>query len=308
MALSTRYIIALQQLQGYGTKTIKSLADLSIGQDISTTKELSDFVNNCIDGKKVSRVKKKLIDEIEDAVNTADRIISKSETLGINIVSYLDDLFPKNLLSTIDEDGKPAVPIILYYKGDIKVTQHKGVAIIGTREPTPEGVQAGEYYGKLFAELGYNIVSGLAIGCDTAGHKGALSVNGGVTTSLLAHGLDTIYPEENTKLAEDIITKGGLLISEYPIGTGVNRYNLVARDRLQAALSDVIIVIQTGIKGGTLHASNTTLKAGKPLFCVYYPKLMSNEKTLGNAALVEKGAKYLQSSTAKEQIQEALHQ
>lgn len=305
MALSTNHIMTLQHLQGYGEKTVKTLADLSMNENISSLEELFSFVNSCIDGKKVARAKKKSLVDYQEAAADVEKIIKASESMGIKIISYLDADFPKNLLSTVDEEGKPAVPVILYYKGDIKAAQRKAVAIIGTREPTPEGVQAGEYYGKLFAEEGYNIVSGLAIGCDTAGHKGALN-GGGVTTSFLAHGLDTIYPEENTQLAADIVANGGLLMSEYPVGIGVNRYNLVKRDRLQAALADATIVIQTGEKGGTMHASNTTLVAGKPLFCVQFPKLMSHEKTQGNALLVEKGAKYLLSSTASSQMKEAL--
>lgn len=306
MNLPTKYIIALQQLQGYGSVTIKKILDLLKNHNIATLNELYEFINYNIDEKKIIRVKKKSYNEYEDALITANSIVEKSITNGVQIISMLDKQFPENLLSTIDEEGKLTVPIILYYKGDISVTKRKGIAIIGTREPTSEGKLAGEYYGKLFAEAGYNIISGLAIGCDTAGHKGALSIAGGLTTSFMAHGLDKVYPEENTRLAEEIVEKGGLLMSEYPIGINVNRYNLVARDRLQAALADVTIVIQTGVNGGTMHASNAALKAGKPLFCVRYPKLMEHNKTQGNAVLVNKGGVYLQSSTALSQVETAL--
>ena len=120
---------------------------------------------------------------------------------------------------------------------------------------------------------------------------------GGKTTAFLANGLDhdSIYPEENQELAEDIVAKGGLLLSEYPIRQGVNRYALVARDRLQAALSLATLVIQTGVKGGTMHAANTTLKAGKPLYAMKFKDETTNqhEKCLGNAYLVEQGAQYI---------------
>lgn len=306
MALNNRFIIALQQISGYGSKTIKALAELSKKVCIETPQELCEFVNSSISNGLVPRVKKLIdIEELSEAIQKADWILEKSEDIGIKCISYLEPDFPQNLLKTVNEEGKPDVPILLYYRGDLSITKSPAVAIIGTREPTKEGVLAGEFYGEKFASQGYNIVSGLAVGCDTAGHKGALKA-GGVTTSFLAHGLDMVYPPENTDLAQEIVDCGGLLMSEYPIGTNVNRYNLVARDRLQAALADTTIVIQTGVRGGTLHASNTTLVSGKPLFCVKFTNLSNHEKTQGNALLVSKGANYISSDSALETIANAI--
>ena len=186
--------------------------------------------------------------------------------------------------------------MLLWYRGDFSITQLPGFAVIGTREATPEGVAGGTYLASEFAKRGFNIVSGLAIGCDTCGHKGALKV-GGKTTAILANGLDhdSIYPPENQDLAEEIVKNGGLLISEYRMGTPVNRYSLVARDRLQSGLSFATLVIQTGEHGGTMHAANATLKANKPLFTVLFKdsEINNHEQCLGNALLVNKGAKYI---------------
>lgn len=315
MNITTNQIIALQQIEGCGLKTIKAFADYASTEyqkQIISNEELWVFVNECIENKVAPRCKlsKLSLDEIDSAVYTANKILEKSNDLGIKAISYLDDSYPKCLLDTIDEEGKSSIPIILYYKGDINIAKLPGIAIIGTREPTPEGIKAGTYLGKIFAEAGFNIVSGLAVGCDTSGHKGALLCEGGKTTSFLAHGLDSVYPEENKGLADEIIAKGGLLMSEYPIGTRVNRYNLVARDRLQAALSKATIVIQTGERGGTNHAANTTLKANKPLFCVKYANesLMSNERVRGNILLVQKGAKYISSKDALEVVKSSLNE
>lgn len=186
--------------------------------------------------------------------------------------------------------------MLLWYRGDLSIASLPGLAVIGTREATPEGIAGGMFLSAEFAKRGFNIVSGLAIGCDTCGHKGALKV-GGKTTAFLANGLDydSIYPDENKELAEEIVAKGGLLLSEYHIGQSVNRYSLVARDRLQAALSKATLVVQTGIKGGTMHAANTTLKAGKTLYAMKFKDEATNlhEKCLGNAFLVKQGAKYI---------------
>ena len=189
--------------------------------------------------------------------------------------------------------------MLLWYRGDLSILKLPGLAVIGTREATPEGIIGGTYISSEFAKRGFNIISGLAIGCDTCGHIGALNV-GGKTTAFLANGLDheSIYPTENQSLAEKIVDNGGLLLSEYSVSENVNRYQLVARDRLQAGLALATLVIQTGIKGGTMHAANTTLLAGKPLYVMKFKSdsVNNHEKCLGNATLVEKGAKYISGS------------
>ena len=110
---------------------------------------------------------------------------------------------------------------------------------------------------------------------------------------------ESIYPKENLTLAQDIVANGGLLLSEYPIGQSCGRYGLVSRDRLQAGLAHATIVVQTGIKGGTMHAVNATIASRKPLFVVEYRNSVDNshEKVQGNLMLVrEKGAFPLRST------------
>ena len=291
MALSSEHILTLQQLSGIGTKTIFKIAEQVI-KPIHTIEELCTFWKT-LKGKKMEAIG---VDDIIEANNSAKRIIDASARESIGLVGYYDDEFPNILRHTINEEGKPDPPLLLWYRGDLSVASLPGLAVIGTREATPEGISGGTFLSGEFAKRGFNIVSGLAIGCDTCGHKGALKA-GGKTTAFLANGLDhdSIYPEENQELAEEIVAKGGLLLSEYPIRQSVNRYALVARDRLQAALSLATLVIQTGVKGGTMHAANTTLKAGKPLFTMKFKNEATNqhEKCLGNAYLVEQGAKYI---------------
>ena len=166
----------------------------------------------------------------------------------------------------------------------------KSVAVIGTREPTTEGRTAGLFLSKAIAKQGINIVGGLALGCDTFGHEGAVEANG-MTTAFLAHGLHTIYPKENESLAQKIVESGGLLISEYPIGTEPYTPYFVERDRLQSGISDATIVVQTGIVGGTMHAVNATLMNNKPLFAIEYTSdlVMKQEKVLGNRKLISEG-------------------
>lgn len=295
MALTTEIILTLQQLEGIGNKTIFKIADQA-SSSITSIEELCAFWSK-LKGKTFSKIDS---DDLISTNKVAKRILDTAEREGVGILSYYDTDYPEILKSCTDEKGKTDAPIILYYRGNIKALSMPGIAVIGTREPTPNGIKAGEYFAGKFAEKGYNIVSGLAIGCDSTGHRGALRV-GGITTAFLANGLDwdSIYPKENLDLAKEIVAHEGLLLSEYPIGQSCGRYGLVARDRLQAGLSYGTIVVQTGERGGTMHAVNATLASKKPLFAVEYRESIdkNHEKVQGNIMLIrDKGAHPLKSS------------
>lgn len=291
MELSKDIILTLKQLQGVGNKTIFKIVQ-QVKQPLTSIEDLCDFWKN-LKGKKLESISK---DDIIEAYDNAKKLIERSAEASIGFISYYDTMYPDILRETINEDEKLDPPLILWYRGDLNVIKMPSVAFIGTREATNEGVLGGTYLSGEFAKRGFNIVSGLAIGCDTCGHKGALKA-GGKTTAFLANGLDhnSIYPSENKDLAEDIVLNGGLLLSEYPIGQSVNKYSLVARDRLQAGLSLATVVIQTGVNGGTMHAAKTTLLANKPLFVVKFKDEATNnhEKCQGNKYLVNRGAKYI---------------
>lgn len=299
MTLNKEMILTLTCLKEVGVKGIgpqkifsiaRTINDKSI--EVKTYEDLASIMSSM----KEKAIHTVTLDDLNNANQYALKIVDASEKSNIGYVGFYDEEFPDLLRHTINEDGKIDPPLILWYRGDFSITQLPGLAVIGTREATPEGVTGGTYLSGEFAKRGFNIVSGLAIGCDTCGHNGALTV-GGKTTAILANGLDhnSIYPPENQDLAEKIVENGGLLLSEYRIGSMVNRYNLVARDRLQAGLSLATLVIQTGEKGGTMHAATTTLKANKPLYAILYKETETNnhEKCLGNALLVKQGATYI---------------
>jgi DNA processing protein len=294
--LTAELIITLQQLEGIGSKTILSKIAEKIKSPILTLEELCSFWLT-LDGKKFKAISSL---DIKEANNKAQRIIVESEKEDIGIITYFDEIYPEILKQCKDEQGKLDPPLVLYYRGNLGALKLPSIAIIGTREPTPNGKRAAEFFAAEFAKRGFNVVSGLAIGCDSGGHRGALSVKG-ITTAFLANGLDwdSIYPKENLKLAQDIVNNGGLLLSEYPIGQSCGRYGLVARDRLQAGLSKATIVIQTGVMGGTMHAVNATRASGKPIFAVEYRNSTdtNHEKVQGNFMLIQdKGAVPLSSN------------
>lgn len=290
--LTTQQVIALSLLKGLGNKLIMRIGEVFAEKQnsISTPQEMCDFLAMAKEQKLVPRLQAYSLEDVETKFIQAQRILDASAASSIYAVSCWDEAYPKQLLTTVDENGNLSAPTVLYYKGDIRVASQQGLAVIGTREPTDEGVHIGEYLASEFAKRGFNIISGLALGCDSCGHRGALKV-GGKTTAFLAHGLTTVYPPQNAELAEDILQGGGLLMSEYPIGTPLSPYNLVARDRLQSGLAKATLVIQTGRIGGTMHAANATFAAHKPLYAVKFA--FSHEKTAGNDYLVQKGAKYI---------------
>lgn len=183
MALSTEMILTLQQLDGVGNKTIFKIADQA-DTHITTMESLCKFWKS-LKGKKLQSI---TADDLEDAHRVALRIISKCKSEDVGIISFYESIFPEILKSCVNEEGKLDPPILLYYRGNLDVLKKLGIAVIGTREPTRNGILAGKHFSGEFAKRGYNIVSGLAIGCDTTGHQGALAV-GGATTAFLANGL-----------------------------------------------------------------------------------------------------------------------
>ena len=292
MGLSAKQILALQTLKGFGKVTIKKIIESSDHWPFTDDKSFYDFLQVFFTRNKVRATCPTFV-ELVHAIDYAEEVLYKSSEKGISIFSLFDSSYPPQLLETIDETGKSDIPLIIYCKGNLEALKKPGVAVIGTREPTDAGSKAATFFASEFSKIGFNIVSGLALGCDTYAHMGALQSNG-ITTAVLAGGLDSIYPKENQCLADKILSNNGLLLSENPIGVVANKYNLVARDRIQSALSKATIVIQTGIKGGTMHAANTTLLAGKRLWVVDY-KNPHESNSDGNLLLLTKGARSISS-------------
>jgi DNA processing protein len=281
MGLKTEHIVKILQLKGIKRKTAFKICDIAKNEVIDHDYDLQDFIINCIANRGIHRLPEYSKTELNIAFEQGNQIIEKSERAGIKILSTFDGDFPEYLKNIHDK------PIILNFKGNYKnLNNHEGIAIIGTREPTIEGEVIGEFYGEYFGKKGYNVVSGLAKGCDTAAHLGCLKV-GGMTTAIVAHGLHMVYPKDNEELAESIIDIGGVLLSEYFIGEGTLANYFVERDRLQAGLSKATILIQTDIKGSTMHTVNATLDSNKPLAAVQYKPDINSSEIRGNEMLIK---------------------
>ena len=288
----TELIVRLLQLPGFGSRSSEIVANCMVKNKAFDEADIYTYIMNCINNKLI-RVKKELSRlDIQYAVDKSNKIIGESLKNNVFIISKFDEDYPFMLRNLIGNRGEDTSPLILNYKGNLSsIKDRQSIAIIGTRHPTKEGEEAGMYYAKYFAEKGFNIVSGLALGCDTIAHKGALSVNG-TTTAILSHGLQMISPKRNEFIAKEILEKGGLLLSEYLFGVPAYNTSFVERDRLQAGLAIATIVIQTGIKGGTMHAVRTTINNNKILAVVNYKEqsVKCNENVAGNELLISRGS------------------
>jgi DNA processing protein len=157
MALNTEIILTLQQLKGFGTKTIINISKTE--KDISTIEKLCLFWKT-LKGKRFESISS---EDLHSANKAALRVLDACQRENIGIISYDEPLFPTMLRNCINEEGKGDPAILLYYRGNIDALQKPGIAVIGTREPTPNGIKAGNFFSAEFAKQGFNIVSGLAL-------------------------------------------------------------------------------------------------------------------------------------------------
>ena len=170
-------------------------------------------------------------------------------------------------------------------RGELQERDTQAVAVVGTREPTPQAARLAEMLGRQLAARGLTIVSGLAVGIDTAAHRGALQAEDGRTLAVLGSGLRAIHPRQNIPLAEEIVQHGAVL-SELAPNTRARGANLMARDRIVSGLSVAVIVVEAKEKSGSLDTANKARRQGRLLFAV--------PDSPGTDALLAAGAEALQ--------------
>lgn len=204
---------------------------------------------------------------------------------GIRFVTPLDEEYPGRLLHIYD------YPMGLYVKGELPSDDRPSAAVIGARNCTAYGKQAAEYMGRFLAEHGVQIISGLALGVDGAGHEGAVKGDGR-TFAVLGCGLNICYPRTNYKLFQQILEKGGIL-SEYPPDTKPSARNFPVRNRIISGLSDAVLVIEARQKSGSLITAHLGLEQGKEIFAM--PGRMTDPLSEGCNSLIKAGAGILTS-------------
>lgn len=242
-----KYIIALLNCKGIGT-----------------TKLYNYIKKNNFD---VEKIKNNIINFIEDEdyrnfetyLSLAEKEINDNYKKGISLITLFDEDFPTKLYVSSE-------PVLyLYYKGNINLLNEKTVTIIGTRKPDDYSIQMAKKVTKEISDKSYVIASGLALGIDTVAHQSCLEA-GGKTIAVLPSSIDNIQPKSNAKLAQLIVEKKGCLITEYPSGSVVNKYNFARRDRIQSLLANCVIIPQANENSGTMIAVRKSIKDNKKVF------------------------------------------
>ncbi len=187
-----------------------------------------------------------------------DELLSLDDE-GIDVLTWDDDRFPAHLRALAD------APMVLFVRGTLKREDARAVAIVGRRDPSEDAVQAATMLGRELAARGLTVVSGLALGIDTAAHRGALE--SGRTLAVLGSGIRVIHPQENAELAEQIAGCGALLSELHP-NTPPRGPQLMARDRIVSGMSRAVIVVEAGEKSGSLDTASKARKQGRLVYAV----------------------------------------
>ena len=195
------------------------------------------------------------------ATDSAVKVIEACRRERITVLSMLDAAYPERLKRISD------APPILYVKGETAALQGDCCAVVGTRHASDNGMNAAYKISMRLSMRGINVVSGLALGIDTAAHRGALDADS-VTVAVMAHGLDIVAPTSNKKLAARILDQGGVLISEHEPKVPPRPAEFVRRNRIQSGMSLCSIIVESGEVGGTMHQARFTRDQGKPVLAI----------------------------------------
>ncbi|HJY98188.1 MAG TPA: DNA-processing protein DprA [Patescibacteria group bacterium] len=208
--------------------------------------------------------------------------LNKLKKQKIKAVTVLDKNYPQNLKGLND------APLVLYYKGILKKSDVRSVAVVGSRNSTAYGNYMTQAIAGELAKHKITIISGLARGIDTIAHKKTLSQKGR-TIAVLGSGLNIVYPSENKYLAESIVKSGGAIVSEYPLGYPVKPENFVRRNRIISGMSAAVVVIEGAEKSGTLITARHAAEQGKDVFAV--PGPATSPTSFAPHLLIQNGAK-----------------
>lgn len=223
----------------------------------------------------------------------ADALIADAERRGVEVLSPFDPAFPDELRRI------PDPPLALYIRG--MLPRSVRVAVVGARQASDYGTSVARMIARHLTERGIAVVSGLARGCDTAAHEGAVAVTYRSSPSeipgthpgvaILGSGVHRIYPPENGPLAGELLDRGGAVISEYGCDDGPERHHFPERNRLISALSDVLVVAEAKERSGALITARSALEQGRDVLAV--PGPITSELSTGTNRLIADGARVL---------------
>ena len=211
----------------------------------------------------------------------------KMRNLGVSVIPVFDRRYPPMLSEIFDP------PILLFARGNVELLQTLMLGIVGTRRPTAYGVTVTERLAGDLAKLGFTISSGMARGVDTCAHQAALNCDGN-TVAVYGCGIDQVYPSENRKLSESIMSNG-LVISEYPIGAPAYPQNFPVRNRIISGMSLGVLVVEGAQYSGSAITARLAMEQGREVFAV--PGNITSKASWGPNLLIKQGAKLVQEAS-----------
>ena len=232
-------------------------------------------------------------------------LLARGEPVAQQIVSALewaqhDDQF----ILTQDQTQYPAIlkqiadpPIVLFAKGALPRLEQPALAIVGARHATADGLEHASDFASALARQGWCVISGLAQGVDAAAHRGALQagLTGGGTIAVLGTGADVVYPRNHAELVRRILAEGGLIISEFPLGTPARPHHFPRRNRIVAGLSHGVLVVEAALKSGSLLTARLAIEMDREVFAI--PGSIHSPLSRGPHALIQQGAKLVENTS-----------
>ena len=224
-------------------------------------------------------LRRRWIDAAED--RHVDDVGARCDELGVRVVLPPDDDYPQVL---VDDPRRPAV---LFVQGELSAVDGRRVGIVGTRNPTKRGEQTASTFGHELSAAGVCIVSGLAKGVDGAAHRGALAAAGAPPVAVVANGHDQPYPKRHAALWAEV-ARCGAVVSEWPPGTPPDAFRFPQRNRILAALSEIVLVVESRERGGSLITAQLAAERGIDVFAI--PGPLDARASLGTNQLLRDGA------------------
>ncbi len=228
---------------------------------------------------------------VKPSISSAIKIGINEEIVGVTelwlqdpsnfIVTIADENYPKSLLNIVDP------PFLLYVKGNPGLLNRPSLAVVGSRNATPQGLRNAESFAFASSEAGLCIVSGMALGIDKAAHIGGLRGKSS-SIAVVGTGLDKVYPSSNRELAHEL-NRHGALVSEFPLGTPPLRTNFPRRNRIISGLSLGCLVVEASLNSGSLITARLALEQGRDVFAI--PGSIHAPQSKGSHGLIKQGAK-----------------
>jgi len=248
--MSSLHWLALTHVPGLGGATLRRLLDRFGSVETLLAADPDELA-------RVPRLRAETIAALQELdLDEAARRLSALTEAGVTLLTWEDPDYPAPLHDLSDP------PPVLFIRGELLPHDVEGIAVVGSRQASPQGVERAHRLAERLADAGLTVVSGLALGIDTAAHQGALDAEGGRTVAVLGSGIFRIHPRRNAPLAERIATRGAVLSERRPDAPPQGRF-LMARDRIVAALSRAVIVVEAGEKSGSLDTARRARKLGR---------------------------------------------